>query len=1092
MPVSCLACSHPRFRALAALRSHYESDHTWCITCKTTFPTAQALVTHQQTHAHTCTACFRCFTTRTGLVDHLASAPIHVHGDPELVQQKRGWLGTSPFYGCGLCDAEFQVMHQLAHHRRVVHAGMVRQCGEALRGDDEGEEVIRVEETRAGTSGSVAIQPDNTPRPSKKRRKNKNRPAEVEPTQLPPNAALSPSAPPPIAPQPPPHATQLIATQPRTPKKQKKKRTEEEGMTGPDKVVENLAPTKGPSSANGQASSATPKDPPSSRKRKRRKDASGGGAAPTGSRNGIASPLTHDAARSREVPELASVQQANGVDPSPGKRKKHKNASTAASQVMAAIAPPLASPPTNPHPDTVHSRPIISTRDVADAGVFLVKVHTRLRNHPETLAQLMDLLNTPDRMRDVEGVYTQMKALLACAPDLLVELSRFVAGVMRPAASASSTFTRVVSVPATANEKPRHDCVVSRASQPALGSATAEQRKAPATMPGPSIAGGSLATASLMHSDVPSSTSPLQVAEDDSTPANARPPSMSAPKAKNVAHETPITRNGKNALRTGYAQSGSDAADGRVRKETPTKAMRTEGGPTSSNGSASSVTRRTAKASTSSFASTLAQTNFSSSDNVCSGTGNATRNPSPEKEKRREAKQATGLVPVQAPTTRKPQAPPFSVREPTIARVPHAGRAPRIIDSQQSASSEAHITAVIKRSPQSISRPSVGAPRISTDAIIAQAGPAPSSSISSVDVESAHPRRGPLSTSGNSGQFAPSSIIRQSSVAKTTALQLPAGPSTPNPRKRTMPITEIFAMISPQKKANIAQSPVRPMTPPQTSPAPPKRLTGPFFCSSCDSMLDTFGQLIQHLLHVCTYALGSQVIEAQGYACQNCDKRFSQPWAFETHLIQEQTHMRKPELEAASAAALPTEHQDTDVTAAADEVICLTSPPHTPNRPTRQQPLPITPMTPGAIPQSSPVSSSLTDLIGTEDCTIYCRQCDLDLPAVEQLVDHFSAEPHENDTIYCYSCDETFDKPHLLWPHIFTSLRHENAPPNTRAEFSGTQFRWDALMSGQRCSGESPIEITGPGKTRKRRLQFQVVKARPERAVKVEDWSMVD
>lgn len=166
------------------------------------------------------------------------------------------------------------------------------------------------------------------------------------------------------------------------------------------------------------------------------------------------------------------------------------------------------------------------------------------------------------------------------------------------------------------------------------------------------------------------------------------------------------------------------------------------------------------------------------------------------------------------------------------------------------------------------------------------------------------------------------------------------------------------------------------------------------------------------------------------------------------------------------APSSPAPQQDQDETAA-DEVICLTSPPQTPIRPTRERPLPTSPVPPGAIPQSSPVPSSLTDLIGTEDCTIHCRQCGLDLPAVEQLVDHFSDDPHTNDTIYCYSCDETFEKPHLLWPHIFTSLRHEHAPPNTRAEFSSTQFRWDALTSGQRYSGESPIEVTGPGKTRK-------------------------
>lgn len=174
----------------------------------------------------------------------------------------------------------------------------------------------------------------------------------------------------------------------------------------------------------------------------------------------------------------------------------------------------------------------------------------------------------------------------------------------------------------------------------------------------------------------------------------------------------------------------------------------------------------------------------------------------------------------------------------------------------------------------------------------------------------------------------------------------------------------------------------------------------------------------------------------------------------------------------AGPAPPPVQEEESDQAEDDDEVICLTSPPQTPTRTNRKRPSAIVPV---AIPLSSPVPSSLTDLIGTEDCTIHCRQCDLDLPAVESLVDHFSDDPHRNDTIYCYSCDETFDKPHLLWPHIFTSLRHENAPPGTKAEFSSTQFRWDSLASGQRCSGEAPIEVVGPGKTRKVSFPFDSV-----------------
>lgn len=117
------------------------------------------------------------------------------------------------------------------------------------------------------------------------------------------------------------------------------------------------------------------------------------------------------------------------------------------------------------------------------------------------------------------------------------------------------------------------------------------------------------------------------------------------------------------------------------------------------------------------------------------------------------------------------------------------------------------------------------------------------------------------------------------------------------------------------------------------------------------------------------------------------------------------------------------------------------------------------------VPDSQPVSSTLTEMIGTEDCTMYCRQCQIDIPVVESLVDHFSDTGHCNDTVYCYTCDETFVKPHLLWPHLYTSPRHERAPPGSRFEFSSTDFRWEALLMGQRSSGEAPLDLGSPAQT---------------------------
>lgn len=117
-------------------------------------------------------------------------------------------------------------------------------------------------------------------------------------------------------------------------------------------------------------------------------------------------------------------------------------------------------------------------------------------------------------------------------------------------------------------------------------------------------------------------------------------------------------------------------------------------------------------------------------------------------------------------------------------------------------------------------------------------------------------------------------------------------------------------------------------------------------------------------------------------------------------------------------------------------------------------------------PRSEPISPTLLEVIGVEDCTMHCRQCDVDFQTVEGLVDHFTEE-HGDDTSYCYTCDETFAKPHLLWPHLYTSPRHENAPPESKFEFSSTAYRWEALMTGQRCSGEAPIDISGANETRK-------------------------
>jgi hypothetical protein len=244
------------------------------------------------------------------------------------------------------------------------------------------------------------------------------------------------------------------------------------------------------------------------------------------------------------------------------------------------------------------------------------------------------------------------------------------------------------------------------------------------------------------------------------------------------------------------------------------------------------------------------------------------------------------------------------------------------------------------------------------------------------------------------------------------------------------------------------------------SPSMPQATVDLFLCSVCNTTIETLDDLKHHLLTSCTYASGSQMAEAQGFSCHTCEKRFSHPQEFEAHLLKKKRHMR--------VRSRKSKYNDLNLkTQAKRDIEHLPTPPRRPasspprhNRPGESQ----TPARPA--PRSEPISPSLEEVIGVEDCTMYCRQCDEDFLTVEALVDHF-IDTHGDDTSYCYTCAETFTKPHLLWPHLYTSPRHECAPPGTKFEFSSTAYRWEALMKGQRCSGEAPIDISAANETRK-------------------------
>lgn len=366
-------------------------------------------------------------------------------------------------------------MHQLAHHRTVVHAGLV------------GDGSVRTGMGQGGTSGAVrpatSAQDTPPPRPAKKRKIRKKALAHAA-THQPDTAACASSAHPPITDAPclppvPPaspstHVTaQMIPTQPPTPTPKKRHKGKHRSAEGVREVqqgagagagagrkmpemqrVDTGAMVEPSTSSTGHPTSvdvsfhppsADPPaaDPPTTRKR------SGTSSGVVPGDDGVVSPpsvpvdsapaaTTRIRKRSKERPEdavpiarrevvglpmrLASDVSITREKSFPGDLPRVAGMEGTAGAVTpqssaADTAPPL--PPTSgkrsktshapaatihPSPARPDARPVISAHDIADAGIFLAKVHDRLRARPETLAQLMALFNTPERMRDVQAV----------------------------------------------------------------------------------------------------------------------------------------------------------------------------------------------------------------------------------------------------------------------------------------------------------------------------------------------------------------------------------------------------------------------------------------------------------------------------------------------------------------------------------------------------------------------------------------------------------------------------------------------------------------------------------------------------------------
>lgn len=104
------------------MQYHAEEHHSWCTVCKTTFPDPAAAQTHRQERPYTCTFCFRCFASKIGIEDHLKTSKVHGVKEKGLLQPKSSAWGVGPYFGCNLCSEQYQVLHQLQHHRRQDHA----------------------------------------------------------------------------------------------------------------------------------------------------------------------------------------------------------------------------------------------------------------------------------------------------------------------------------------------------------------------------------------------------------------------------------------------------------------------------------------------------------------------------------------------------------------------------------------------------------------------------------------------------------------------------------------------------------------------------------------------------------------------------------------------------------------------------------------------------------------------------------------------------------------------------------------------------------------------------------------------------------
>lgn len=121
MTLTCLPCRKKGFRTLDEMQYHAEEAHDWCGICKTVFPSPDEVQAHRKARPWGCVFCFRCFDSRVGLEDHRRTAGVHRAYPVSGREETSSASGGNPFFRCHLCSEQYQLLHQLQHHRRLVH-----------------------------------------------------------------------------------------------------------------------------------------------------------------------------------------------------------------------------------------------------------------------------------------------------------------------------------------------------------------------------------------------------------------------------------------------------------------------------------------------------------------------------------------------------------------------------------------------------------------------------------------------------------------------------------------------------------------------------------------------------------------------------------------------------------------------------------------------------------------------------------------------------------------------------------------------------------------------------------------------------------